>query len=61
MDYQSHQRYCTNCGQPLTSGAGFCSTCGMPISIEQPGVGNQLPPQAPTQAAPNPFSFPGAS
>src|SRR5579885_2742273 len=28
MDYQSQQRYCTNCGQPLAPGAGFCNACG---------------------------------
>ncbi|HZS76468.1 MAG TPA: zinc ribbon domain-containing protein [Ktedonobacteraceae bacterium] len=61
MDYQSQQRYCTNCGQPLAPGAGFCNACGMPVSSLQPDMGSQLPPQAFMPPSPNPFSFPGAS
>jgi hypothetical protein len=28
MDNQPQQRFCTNCGQPLTAGAAFCISCG---------------------------------
>jgi zinc-ribbon domain len=66
MDNQPQQRFCTNCGQPLTPGAAFCVSCGTQASASpaaapvpfpagaQPGY---PPPyaQAPTQGEDDPL------
>jgi len=61
MDNQPPQHFCTNCGQPLATGAVFCAACGTQVRASPtvaPGqypAGTQpgFPPpyaQAPTQA-----------
>src|SRR5947207_1894349 len=67
MDSQQQQRFCVNCGQPLTPGAAFCAVCGTQVGTPplagtpgyfsagaQPGY---PPPytQAPMQAQDNPL------
>ena len=32
MDNQPQQRFCTNCGQPLSPGTAFCVSCGTQVS-----------------------------
>ena len=32
MNYPPQQRFCVNCGQPLTPGAAFCTACGTQVS-----------------------------
>ena len=32
MEHQPQQRFCTNCGQPLTTGAAFCVECGTRVT-----------------------------
>lgn len=66
MDNQPQQRFCTNCGQALTSGAAFCVNCGAPVSASPPSEPGQVPPgaqldyippyaQAPPQAQDDPL------
>lgn len=40
---QSHQRYCPNCGTPVSANERFCTNCGAQMNPEQPF------PQIPTQ------------
>lgn len=66
MINQPQQRFCTNCGQPLTSGTTFCVACGTPVSAAptsepgqflagtQPGY-SQPYAQVPTQAQDDPL------
>lgn len=32
MNQQPQQRFCTNCGKSLTSGAAYCVECGAPVT-----------------------------
>lgn len=32
MHNSPQQRFCTNCGQPLSPGAAFCVSCGLPVN-----------------------------
>ena len=43
MDNQPHQRFCTNCGQPLAPGSAFCVTCGTPVSASPASAPGQFP------------------
>jgi hypothetical protein len=66
MDSQPQQRFCVNCGQPLTPGAVFCAVCGTQVGIPPAGAPGQLPAgaqpyyqqsyaQAPMQAQDDPL------
>ncbi|MGZ3623196.1 MAG: zinc-ribbon domain-containing protein [Ktedonobacteraceae bacterium] len=66
MNYPPQQRFCINCGQPLTPGAVFCGTCGTQISTPPAGTQGQFPAgaqqvyqepyaQAPMQAQDDPL------
>lgn len=48
MDNQPQQRFCTNCGQPLSPGAAFCVSCGSSVN---PPSGS--PVNAPPKSASN--------
>ncbi len=43
MDSQPQQRFCVNCGQPLTPGAAFCAVCGTQVGSHSAGVSGQVP------------------
>lgn len=43
MNYQPHQQFCVNCGQPLTSGVAFCTVCGTQVSTQPAGTQGQVP------------------
>ncbi len=43
MDRQPQQRFCVNCGQPLTPGTAFCVACGTMVSIPSAGTQAQFP------------------
>lgn len=43
MNNQLHQRFCTNCGQPLSPGVAFCVSCGSPVNTS-PGSPVNAPP-----------------
>ncbi len=66
MDNQLQQRFCTNCGQPLTPGAAFCVSCGTQASASPTGTPGPFPAgaqpgypppyaQAPTQGEEDPL------
>ena len=66
MDSQPQQRFCVNCGQPLTPGAVFCGACGAQIGVPPAGTQRQFPvgaqqvyqqpyTQAPMQAQDDPL------
>lgn len=42
MDSQPQQRFCVNCGQPLTPGVAFCVGCGTQVSMPQAGAPGQF-------------------
>src|SRR2546423_11667301 len=65
MDSQQ-QRFCVNCGQPLTPGVAFCAVCGMQVGTPRASTPDQFsagvqpgypPPyaQAPMQAQNDPL------
>lgn len=43
MNVQPQQRFCVNCGQPLTSGSAFCVACGTQVNTPPTNAGAQLP------------------
>ncbi len=43
-------RFCTNCGQPLTSSARFCGSCGRPTSTPSASRSDNPENQAPSPA-----------
>ncbi len=43
MDNQPQQRFCSNCGQPLTPGTAFCVACGTPIGTSPVNTAGQFP------------------
>lgn len=44
MNQQPQQRFCTNCGKPLTPGAAFCVECGTPVTqTGAPSPGASVP------------------
>jgi len=59
---QPQQRFCTNCGQPLSPGVAFCVSCGSPVNAPpastpnipgtqaqfQTGIQSAVPPYAQT-------------
>lgn len=66
MDSQPQQRFCVNCGQPLTPGVAFCAVCGTQVGIPPAGTPGQVPAgaqpyyqqsyaQAPMQAQDDPL------
>jgi len=66
MNSQPQQRFCVNCGQPLTPGAAFCAACGTQIGTPPAGPQGQFPDgsqqvyqqpymQAPMQAQDDPL------
>jgi len=38
MDSQQQQRFCVNCGQPLTPGAALCAVCGTQVGTSPAGA-----------------------
>ena len=42
MDNQPQQRFCTNCGQPMTPGVAFCTVCGMQVSAAPTSAPGQV-------------------
>jgi len=46
LDSQPQQRFCVNCGQPLTPGAAFCAACGTQIGTPLAGTQGQFPASA---------------
>jgi zinc-ribbon domain len=66
MNIQPQQRFCVNCGQPLTPGAAFCAACGTQMGTLLAGPQGQFPAgaqqvyhqpymQAPMQAQDDPL------
>ena len=66
MDSQPQQRFCVNCGQPLTPGAVFCGACGAQVGVPPASTQGQFPvgaqqvyqqpyAQAPMQAQDDPL------
>jgi hypothetical protein len=46
MNSQPQQRFCVNCGQPLTPGTAFCIACGTKVNIPSAGTQAQFPARA---------------
>ena len=42
MDNQPQQRFCVNCGHPLTPGASYCAVCGMQVGTPLAGAPGQF-------------------
>ena len=47
MNSQPQQRFCVNCGQPLTPGTAFCIACGTQVNIPPTDAEAQFPAGAP--------------
>ena len=43
MDNQPQQRFCVNCGQPLTPEVTFCTSCGTQVSPQPANAQGQIP------------------
>ncbi len=43
MNNHPQQRFCVNCGQPLTPGATFCTICGTQVGSRPANVLGQVP------------------
>jgi len=55
---QPPQRFCVNCGQPLTPGSAFCVACGTQVNAPPAGAQQVYPqsyPQPPMQAQDDPL------
>lgn len=46
MNYPPQQRFCVNCGQPLSSGAAFCTACGTQVGVQPVYAQGQFPDAA---------------
>ena len=66
MNYPPQQRFCVNCGQPLTPDGAFCTTCGTQVGVQPVDAQGQAPdvarqvyqqpyPQTPMQAQDDPL------
>jgi hypothetical protein len=58
MDNQPRQRFCTNCGQPLTPGTALCAACGTPVSAPSGSNAGQSPAAAQPGYAPSSMQSP---
>ena len=66
MNYPPQQRFCVNCGQPLTPDVVFCTACGTQVGVQPADTQGQAPdtarqlyqqpfPQTPMQAQDDPL------
>jgi len=66
MNYPPQQRFCVNCGQPLTPDVVFCTACGTQVGVQPANAQGQAPdrarqvyqqpfPQTPMQAQDDPL------